>query len=281
MIKAAAVLLVMCSALVARAQVQVIVTVGNGSGVSGGTADVPVSVANTGGVVVTVGFDLLFDDALLDSQATTCQIAARLGNRSVTTFSSPGRLRFLLTDLMLRPIDDGEIATCTFRIRGTAAVDATTDLILQNLDVDDNSVPSMRLPSNGVNGSVAVQAAPTEVPTATPTETVPPPTNTPVPPTNTPLPPTNTPVPPTNTPIPPTSTPVPPTSTAVPPTSTKVPPTSTRVPATATNTVAAGSGGGGGSGCTIAAPRSGAVGSAVWLIVPAALLVCRRRRVRR
>lgn len=237
-------------ALSSPAAADVTVTLVSGSGSQGGNADVTISIANTNNVVVTVSMDITFDAAVIDAANSTCQVAPRLATiKSVSTFPIAGRLRFLLTDLGLHTFDDGDIATCTFKIQPNAPV-GPTSLTIGNLDVDDNEVPSHRLPSMGENGSIDVQPAP---PTATRTPVPPTATKTPVPPTNTPVPPTNTPRP-TNTPGPTNTAPAP------------------------TATSGGGGGGGGGGGCMIAAPVGGQTTGLWWLAVPAALLVWRRRQ---
>ncbi|MFQ5667064.1 MAG: hypothetical protein ACE5I7_11605 [Candidatus Binatia bacterium] len=193
------------------------------------------------------------------------------------------------TQVPIPTFDDGVVATCTFQVPDTAelgpqtltsddarlnAGDALGQLLPAEAVLEPGSVVAPPTPTpTGPTGTPTPVVTETETPAATPaTET---PTDTPVvtvSPSNTP---TNTPM---NTPTVKEGTATPantPTNTLVPTrTATSVPPTATRTnapQATATKK------GGGGGGCTVTAVETGRGGAFVWFVVPAALLLWRRR----
>jgi hypothetical protein len=228
---------------------QLTVAVGHAIGAPGSSAGVTSTLTGGGGKVATVGFDVLFDVNIVDIQPSDCVIAPRLSaTHTLAPFlPQPGRLRLGVFDLVppLNTFEDGDLATCTFHINTSAPL-GVSQLTMQNLEVSDNSVPPVVLPSTAANGEIAVSLV----------------TPTPVPPTRTP---TNTVAP--NTP---TRTP----TNTVPPNT----PTRTNTPGSPipTKTVQS-TGGGGGGGCTIAAPKSADASPLGWLVVPVAALLWRRR----
>jgi hypothetical protein len=250
---------------------QIQLAIGSASGPPGGTAGIPFTLTDPTNTGVGAGLLVLFpagtQDALSINLPNDCTIAPRLSDThilaAVRLNEPPGGQGF---DLEIAPnpnapgspnlpIGTGDIATCIFHIPDGSGLGVTTTLTANSVLVSNANAQA--LPATGVNGAVTValvtptatstMVGPTNTPTATRTSTVQPPTNTPTP---------------TNTSPPPTST-----ATA---TRTKTP-----VGPTPTNTIA--SGGGGGGGCTIAAPGSPDASPMVWLIVPAALLLWRRR----
>ena len=70
-------------ALSSPAAADVTLTLSSGTGSQGGSADVTISIANTNNVVVTVGMDITLDAAVIDAANSTCQVAPRLGNKSM------------------------------------------------------------------------------------------------------------------------------------------------------------------------------------------------------
>jgi hypothetical protein len=261
----------------------VVVSVAGGAGVPGGTASATFSLTGGGGNVATVGFDVLFDTNVLAIQTSNCTLAPRLTTTHTLSVFLPqaGRLRLGIFDLNppLNSFDDGDLATCTFDISATAALgDTQLTMVLGADAVSDNSVPPVVLPSTGANGAITVASA---LPTSTVSPTA---TNTPVQPTQTPTntqgqQATNTPTStrtntpggggPTNTP---TNTPQGQATST--PTATR-----TRTPTGPTPTNTSGTFGEGG-GCNISASSGADVGPLAWLIVPAALLLRRRRAQR-
>lgn len=255
---------------------QVSVAVGNATGAPGNPASVTMTLTGGDGKVAAVGFDVLFDVTVLDIQTSDCVIAPRLAATHVLTPFLPqaGRLRLGILDLVPPPdpFDDGDLATCTFHINMNAPL-GVIPLAMENLEVSDNSVPPVVLPSTPVNGAITVAlVTPTPTGTNTPTPTQTPPTNTPTATaTNTLPPPTNT-----NTPTrTPTSVP---TATATATATRTATRTNTPGGPTPTNTVR--SGGGGGGGCTIAGQGSADVNPLAWLIGPVAAVLWRRRAKR-
>ena len=245
---------------------QVTVAAGNGTGAPGGTASVTMTLTGGGGNVATVGFDVLFDTSVLGVQTTTdgtptsCTLAPRLAATHTLEQFLPeaGRLRLGVFDLVppLNTFADGDLATCTFDINSSAVLGTTSQLtmVLGSDAVSDNSVPPVVLPSTGANGAIDVSlVTPTAVLTNTPTNT---PTNT-ANPTKTVAPSTNTPTP-TNT-VPPNT------------------PTRTNTPGSTATVTVQSNGGGGSSGCTIAAPNSADASPLAWVLAPAVALLWRRR----
>jgi MYXO-CTERM domain-containing protein len=247
---------------------QVTVAVGDGSGAPDGTASVTSTLTGGEDKAALVQYDVVFDTNVLAIQTSDCVLAPRLdATHTLQVFlPQPDRLRVEVLDLTfpIATFSDGDLATCTFQINANASL-GTTPLTMENLEVADNSVPPAVLPSTKGDGVVTIALV-------TPTPTV---TNTPVEATNTPTA-TNTPVQPTNTPTA-TNTPVnTPTATNTPVQATATT-TRTSTPV-ATNTSAAGFGEGG--GCSIAASGGADASPLAWLIVPAALLLRRRRAQR-
>ena len=257
---------------------QIQLAIGSASGPPNGTAGVPFTLTDPTNTGVCAGLLVLFpagtQDALSIDLPNDCTIAPRLANThilaAVRLNQPPGGQGFDLEvapnpnapgspDL---PIGTGDIATCVFHIPNTAQLGSSTTLTANSVLVSDKN--AQMLPAVGVNGAVTVGVVtptPTSTTTPTPTNTLPPPTNTPTP--------TKTVPPPTNTPTP--------TNTLPPPTNTRTPtPTATRTntPQGGTPTVRPP---GGGGGCAIAAPSGADVSPLTWLVVPAALLLWRRR----
>jgi MYXO-CTERM domain-containing protein len=260
-------------------QLAIGLAIGSAAGPPGGTADIPFTLTDPTITAVGAGLFVTFPAGTLDALSINlpedCVIAQRLATTHILAAirlnRPPGGQGF---DLEVAPnpnapgspnlpIDTGEIATCTFRIPESATLGSVTTLTASNVLVTDANL--QRLDATGENGEVTVALV-------TPTPTV---TNTPVEATNTPTA-TNTPVQPTNTPTA-TNTPVnTPTATNTPVQATATT-TRTSTPV-ATNTSAAGFGEGG--GCSIAASGGADASPLAWLIVPAALLLRRRRAQR-
>ena len=269
---------------------QVELAIGSAAGPPGGTADIPFTLTDPTDTAAGAGLFVTFPAGTLGSLSINvpdaCVIAQRLASThilaAVRLNQPPGSQGFDLEVTVNPsapgspnlPIGTGEIATCTFDIPDTATLGDTTTLAASNALATTGNNQS--LPATGQNGEVAVAlVTPTSTATISPT-----PTNTSGPPTQTP---TNTPVQPTNTPTNTrTNTPGQPTNT---PTATNTPVQPTNTPTairsrTPTPTNPSGGGGGGGGGCNIAASNGADVSPLAWLIVPAAVLL-RRRRPRR
>jgi hypothetical protein len=277
------VVLAMCSGLLillaavfpAQAQ-QIQVTIGTASGAPGGTADVTVTLTDPAGTAVGAGLFVTFPAGTLGALSidakNDCVIASRLGTTHILAANAlnlpPGGQGF---DLEIAvnplapgspnlPIGTGDLATCAFHIPDTAQLGTSVTLTAGSVVVSDaNAQP---LAASGVNGEVAI--APAVPGTNTPTHTIGGNTPTPTPP----VPPTSTKTVPVNTP---TDTPTSP----PPPTKTKTQgPTPTNTGSAALHT------GGGGGGCNIMAEESGPASPCLWLVIPAALLMWRRRSSR-
>lgn len=257
-------------AAMSHAEAQVIeLTIGTASGAPGGTADVTFTLTDPTGTVVGAGLFVAFPAGTLGALSidpkNDCVIASGLTSTHMLAANPlnlpPGGQGFDLEVAVLTdapgspnlPIGTGDLATCTFHIPDTAQLGSSVELTGTMSLVSFANAQTLPLPD--VSGAVNI------VPAATPTSTVPPgstPTNT-IPvaatPTSTPLVPTSTPKPAnTNTPV----------------------PTNTRAAATSTPGVAPQAVGGGG-GCSIAEPMPASSAALVWLVVPATLLLRRRR----
>lgn len=273
----AAYLLVLLLAVCPTAGAQQIqLAIGSASGPPGGTAGIPFTLTDPTNTGVGAGLLVLFpagtQDALSINLPNDCTIASRLAATHILAAVSlnqpPGGQGF---DLEIAPnpnapgspnlpIGTGDIATCIFHIPNGSGIGVTTTLTANSVLVSNASAQT--LPATGANGLVTVglvTPTPTATKTLTPTSVIP---------TNTP---THTAPPiPTNT-----ATPVPPPS--------NTPTRTATATATRTNTPVGGTTptpipqGGGGGGCTIAASGSPDAGPLAWFIVPAALLLWRRR----
>jgi hypothetical protein len=289
--------------------------VGSASGNPGDNVTIAVNLGG-GGDVATAQLDLLFDTAVLEipNPETACAVDSRLtATDAAFTFlpqtpDTPGgkaRLRLFVGDMNLckdglsfpvGAFDQGQLLSCTFKISSTAPA-GDSALTAERLNVGDpigNEFGSTSTAGKVTVFSVGTPTATGTPPTPTITGTPPTPTITGTPPT-----PTITGTPPTptitTTPVvsgtPATATPTrtntvgTPTHTVAPGTPTNTPtitqtPVRSNTPSPTKTTQAASSGGGGGGGCAISGPESADTTSALlWIALPAALLIGRRRRV--
>jgi len=273
-------------------------TLSNGVGLPGGTAEVTLSLSGDTGQAVGAGLYVLFPAGTLGAldidPPNDCTLAARLSGTHLLGAQRllglpPGGQGFDLevstNPPMVNLLGNGDLATCVFHIPAEAALGVIT-LATDSVLVSDTAAKI--LPATGVNGAVTIVSV---LPTSTPTNSVTP-TSTPTGPTPTVTPtgptPTSTPTGPTATKtatgltatptVTPTATPTVATSTPTTPPS----PTRTNTPtaptATPTNTSgAAPSSHGGGGGCSIAAADTAHGGMLILLVIPALLLISRRR----
>jgi hypothetical protein len=297
--------LLLAGAPLAPAQ-QVTIEIGSGTGTQGGSAAITIGISGTDDLNVSEAqVDVLFDSAslsLANVDPTTHAVADCVPDGrfapggadcpgSVPCFLYPAviatippppagqtRLRMGVTSLPpIRTFGDGPLFTCTFQIAETVPVPSDLTLTGDRPIVTDKDLNPIAV-SPITPGMVFVrEAPPTNTPENTPTAT-----NTPLPTaTNTPLPTaTNTPLPTaTNTPLPTaTNTPLPTATNTALPTATKTAlPTATNTARpTATQTSPPAGGGADDDSCAISRTRSGA--SLLWLLIPPAVMVWRRRR---
>jgi MYXO-CTERM domain-containing protein len=153
--------------------------VGTGTGIPGGTASVPISLAND---PTSQGVSADLDIAYPTDQVEffppvneNCQVAERISSTHIVagTIPQPGLLRFTVTNTQgLEPLGNGEIATCDFHVlegvpTGTAAL---------NVDFAELTGAEGMIPVMGVDGAIVIAEAtntptPTNTPPATATNT--------------------------------------------------------------------------------------------------------------
>jgi len=155
----------------------VTITVGGATAAPGGSASVLISlsgIAAGGTAVNNAQLDIIFDPAVFETPAPTtdCVPAARFStasgfqpSESLPTVSGVQRIRLSVIDNTepLGGVTDGDMFTCTLRVKATAASGPST-LQATRLNVGDTS--GTVLASAGVNGTFTVGAG---GPTATPT----------------------------------------------------------------------------------------------------------------
>lgn len=153
-------------------------TVGSVSGSVGDDAPVSIAMSGGGGEVASVQLDLLFDPNLLDigNPGAACVKDPRLSEdvMSVTMPDDPPapdgmrRLRLFIGDLTtpIAAFADGQVATCTFRIK-SGAIATPVKLAADRLNVGD--ARGEIFGSQAVSGGVSILiATPTPVPAPTP-----------------------------------------------------------------------------------------------------------------
>lgn len=156
----------------------VTLAVGSVSGSAGQDATISIGMSGGGGEVATAQLDLLFDPTVLDiaNPGAACVKDPRLSEHvmSATLPDDPPapegkrRLRLFIGDVAapIATFADGGIATCTFRIKSSAAV-APVTLAADRLNVGD--ARGNVFGSQAVSGGVSILiATPTPVPAPTP-----------------------------------------------------------------------------------------------------------------
>jgi hypothetical protein len=308
--------LLLSNAVAAHADITLFIS--DSEGVRGGTAPVTVSLQGDGRDIAGIDIDLLVDAAVFGAPAHVTDICAPAASQVHICFGGSNnfqqcatnaecpegvcrsafaisgtvdiptppegkhRLALSITQPIMDPppppipLGNGALIVCNLSVLSDAPLGTTVVAGSGPAAFDSSAMPLTPISigsAEGETGTVTISEAPT--PTNTPTIT---PTNTPLPdtptvtPTNTPRPNTPT-VTPTNTPRPNTPT-VTPTNTVPPNTAT---PTRTNtVRPTATLTSPPAGGGADDDSCAISRTRSGA--SLLWLLIPPAVMVWRRRR---
>lgn len=145
--------------------------VGTGTGVAGGTASVPISLAgDAGNLGVSADLDIAFPTDQVEfilPVNQNCQVAARIASTHIVagTVPQPGLLRLAVTNTSgLEPLGNGEIATCDFHIlEGVPTGTAALNVDFAELTGADGTIPVM-----GVDGQIIISDA---TPTFTPTST--------------------------------------------------------------------------------------------------------------
>jgi len=145
--------------------------VGTGTGVAGGTASVPISLAgDAGNLGVSADLDIAYPTdqvEFIEPVNQNCQVAARIASTHIIagTVPQPGLLRLAVTNTSgLEPLGNGEIATCDFHIlEGVPTGTAALNVDFAELTGADGTIPVM-----GVDGQIIISDA---TPTFTPTST--------------------------------------------------------------------------------------------------------------
>jgi MYXO-CTERM domain-containing protein len=146
--------------------------VGTGTGIPGGTASVPISLANDPtSQGVSADLDIAYPADVVEfipPVNQNCQVADRISSTHIVagTIPQPGLLRLAVTNTQgLEPLGNGEIANCDFHVlpgvaTGTAAL---------NVDFAELTGAEGMVPVVGVDGAIIVsEATPTPTVTNTP-----------------------------------------------------------------------------------------------------------------
>ena len=155
-------------------------------GVAGGTASVTLALSNDADAAASAGVDIVFDDTDLiftEPVTSSCQLDDRLsathqlGGRVLPTGELIVEIAVLGTPDPIPLLGNGDLATCSFAIRGDAMEGDMFPVGATNVFIGDASAGEV--PSESVDGVVSVgTASPTESPTESPTVA---PTPTPMP----------------------------------------------------------------------------------------------------
>jgi len=162
----------------------IMVDIGEGSGLPGTTASVPVSVSNTDdNNVSAVGMDFFFpSDSLTLAETGACVIDPRLqSTHSLAYFINPVNdpcatpagsscVRFVISSLQRATFGDGPLMSCNFGVQNGVALGTVLDLVADaaTLQIVNSSVPPQCLePTEANNGSVTAQEPFTPTATAT------------------------------------------------------------------------------------------------------------------